>query len=228
MKIIQIVLSILIVVFLQGCVGNSFVLGPLFSVKQLQEKSLQGDREAQYRLAIYYEDTGNSSEALMWYEKSASNDYVLAQNELGNIYLEGKLGLKEDFDKAFSYYQKASDGGYYDAINNLSYMYDLGFGTKQDHVKAAELYELAAQKGSIRAMYNIGVLYKDGQGVEKDLIQAYKWFELARYYSTNSRDTNLKSSTKQRLDEVGSLITPSQIKTAKALADIWTRSVAKQ
>lgn len=220
MKIIKVILIILIIILFQGCMNNSNYL----NLEQLQEKAIQDDEQAQYKLAIYYENKKNFSEALIWYEKSASKEYSLAQNELGNIYLQGNLGLNKDFDKAFVYYEKASNNGYYDAINNLGYMYDLGLGIKQNRVKAIELYELAALKGSIRAMYNLGISYKEGQGVEKNIILSYKWLDLARYYTTNSKDMNLKWSIRKKFDELDSTMNSSQKEEAKALAEKWYKS----
>lgn len=61
------------------------------------------------------------------------------------------------------WYKISSKNNYFDAINNLGYMYDLGLGVKKDNKKAILFYEDAASKGSIRAMYNVAFLYKNGQ-----------------------------------------------------------------
>jgi len=221
MKTAQIILTIWITILLQGCVTSSNYL----TIEQLQEKALLDDAQAQYKLARYYEHKKNFQESLMWYEKSASKEYASAQNELGNIYKESRLGIKKDLDKAFKWYKKASDNGYFDAINNLGYMYDLGLGTKQDYLKAAELYELAASQGSIRAMYNLGIMYKQGQGVEKDMIQAYKWFDLARYYTLTSKNITLKWSIRKQWDELETTMSNHDKKIAKSLATKWQKEL---
>ncbi|MGD9554065.1 MAG: tetratricopeptide repeat protein [Arcobacteraceae bacterium] len=221
MKIVQIILMIWIIILAQGCVTSSNYL----TIEQLQEKALLDDAQAQYKLAIYYEYNKNFQEALMWYEKSASKEYTPAQNELGNIYLEGRLGIEKDLDKAFEWYQKASDNGYFDAINNLGYMYDLGLGTKQDYLKAAKLYELAASQGSIRAMYNLGIMYKQGQGVKKDMIQAYKWLDLARFYTLTSKNMTLKWSIRKQWDKLESTMSHSDKEIARSLATKWQKEL---
>lgn len=220
MKIKNILILVILIVFIQGCMSSY----KRYSIEEIQEKAILGDRESQYRLAIFFEQNKNYSEALKWYEKSASLACVVSQNELGNIYKEHRLGLKQDYNKAIKYYEEASRNGYFDAINNLAYMHDLGLGIKQNRIKAVELYKIAASKGSIRAMYNLGLSYIDGfDEIEKDFIQAYMWLDLARYYTGMSKDMTLKWSIRARLDELDRELTSKERSEAKGLASEWIR-----
>lgn len=145
-------------------------------------------------------------------------------NELGNIYKESRLGLEQDYHKAVDYYKQASDEGYFDAINNLAYMNDLGLGIEQNRIQAVELYKLAASKGSIRAMYNLGISYTEGlDGIEKDLVQAYMWLDLGRYYTLTSKDMNLKWSIRGRFDKLEGILSPIEKKEAKKLGSDWIK-----
>lgn len=198
------------------------------NVEDVKQKAIAGDKEAQYTLGVLYERQKNFQEALDWYMKSAIQNYAVAQNELGNIYLEGRVGVDKDLNKSFEWYKKASDNGYFDAINNLGYMYDTGRGVEKDHFKASQLYEIAASKGSIRAMFNLGMLYRNGEGVEKDMIQAYKWFDLARYYTGTSKDMNLKWTIRKYYDELNSTMSPSDINKAKELGTQWTKNISSK
>lgn len=198
------------------------------NVEDVKQKAIAGDKEAQYTLGVLYERQKNFQEALDWYMKSAMQNYDVAQTEVGNFYAEGRTGIDKDFNKAFEWYQKAAENGYFDAINNLAGMYNQGRGTEKDQLKAAQLYELAASKGSIRAMYNLGVVYKNGEGVEKNMIQAYKWFDLGRYYTTFSKDMTLKWSIRKKLDDLKSIMSPSEIKEAEALATQWVKAISSQ
>lgn len=222
MKIAQTILIIFLTFTIQGCLGNK----NSFNFDEAQQKALQGDAQSQYNLGIYYEINKNFSEAMKWYEKSASNSFEPAINELGNIYLDGNLVVKQNLEKAFEYYQKASDKGYLDATNNLAYMYDLGLGVKQDRIKAFKLYKIAS-KGSIRALYNLGLAYKNGEGTEKNLIEAYKYFDIARYYSQSSNDMNLKWSIRKEYDELKVILTPTQKQEAEKLGNEWIKSLKK-
>lgn len=222
-KSIKILLSAILLTVLTSCASHP--TAPSLDMGSVQQKAESGDKHAQYQLALLHRSYGHFPEALEWLQKAAAQDYPLAQNELGNIYLEGRVGEKKDSNQAFAWYQKAAQGGYFDAINNLGYLYDLGKGTDQDHAKAAQLYELAASKGSIRAMYNLGLLYQQGQGVEKDMVQAYKWFDLARYYTGRSRDMSLKWAIRKQWDELEATMSSSEKKEARELATQWQKSI---
>ncbi|MBL3519611.1 sel1 repeat family protein [Arcobacter lanthieri] len=223
MRIIKIILMLILTFTIQGCLSNK----NSFNFEETQQKALQEDAPSQYNLGIYYETNKNFSESMKWYEKSASNGFAPAINELGNIYSEGRLGIKPNADKAFLYYEKSSEKGYFDATNNLAYRYDLGLGTKQDRIKAIELYKIAASQGSIRALYNLGASYKYGTGIEKDLVEAYKYFDIARYYTHTSKDMNLKWSIRKEYDELKIILTPSQKHEAEKLANEWIESLKK-
>ncbi len=196
------------------------------NINLIKEKAKLGDKESQYRLGIYYRNNNNLSKAFELYKQSANQNYPVAQNELGNCYLEGK-GVEKDYEKAFYWYEKASKSNYFDAINNLGYMYDLGLGIKEDDKKAIQLYEDAASKGSIRAMHNVGFLYKNGQGTPKNNIQAYKWFELARYYTGTSKNISLKWSTRKQLDNLKTIMSQKEIDEAINLASEWYKETIK-
>jgi len=196
-------------------------------INLIKEKAELGNKESQYKLGRYYQyNKKDLTKAFELYKQSAKQNYSVAQNELGNFYLEGK-GITKDYEKAFYWYEKASKSYYFDAINNLGYMYDLGLGRKEDNEKALQLYEDAASKGSIRAMYNVGFLYKNGQGTSKNIIQAYKWFELARYYTSTSKNMTLKWSIRKQLDTLKTIMTKQEIDEVEELANQWNKSIRK-
>ena len=223
-KFLKWLLLIMVSFVLMACASGQNNL----TIDDVKQKAELGDKEAQYTLGVLYERQKNFSEALEWYMKSAMQNYAVAQNEVGNLYTEGRAGIDKDFNKAFEWYTKASDNGYFDAINNLAGMYNQGRGTEKDQPKAAQLYELAASKGSIRAMYNLGVVYGNGEGVEKNMVQSYKWFELGRYYTTFSKDMNLKWSIRKKVDDLKATMPPAEIKEAEALASQWTKAISSQ
>ena len=79
---------------------------------------------------------------------SASNGgLALAQNELGLLYLSGKLGVA-DVPAAASWFTLAAKGGLASAQNNLAALYERGAGVEQSFDKAGQLYSLAAQQES--------------------------------------------------------------------------------
>jgi len=221
MKKIQIAIILSLMMLIQGCGSHK-----RYSIEEIKEQAMLNDKEAQYRLGVYHEHKENHEEALKWYESSASLGCLVAQNELGNIYKEARLGLEQDYHKAVEYYQQASDGEYFDAINNLAYMNGQGLGVKKSRPKAMELYELAASKGSIRAMYNLGISYMYGDDeLEKDYIKAYMWLDLGRYYTLTSKDMTLKWTIRARFDELDKELTYLEKKEAKKLGSQWIKEL---
>ncbi|HMD54765.1 MAG TPA: tetratricopeptide repeat protein, partial [Phycisphaerae bacterium] len=75
-----------------------------------------------------------------------------AMNNVGVIYQNG-LGVGQDYQQAFTWYQKAADAGNVAAMNNLANLYANGLGVKQDSPKANEWWQKAAEAGDVDAMY---------------------------------------------------------------------------
>ncbi len=108
----------------------------------------------------------------------AKSGVVGAQVQLGHAYQYGK-GVKQDYQKALFWYEKAAKQGEAEAQRPLGAMYEMGLGAAQDFGKAAFWYEKAAQQGLARAQVNLGILYEKGQGVEKDYQKALSWYQKA-------------------------------------------------
>jgi TPR repeat protein len=84
-----------------------------------------------------------------------------------------------DYAKERERYEWAADKGDANAMFNLGFLYERGFGVAQDYAKAREWYEKAADKGDTGAMYGLGWLYRDGQGVAQNYPKAREWFQRA-------------------------------------------------
>ena len=92
--------------------------------------------------------------AVEYYKEAAKKGNILAMNNLGNLFLNGKGSLKSDFNQAIKYYKMARNNGV--ALNNLGNIYFYGKGVPVDKNKAIEYYKLAAEKGNDLAMNNLG------------------------------------------------------------------------
>ncbi len=66
------------------------------------------------------------------------------------MYTEGQ-GVRQDYQQAFAWYQKAAEQGNAGAQNNLGLMYYNGKGVEQDYIKALEWYQKAAEQGDAKA-----------------------------------------------------------------------------
>ena len=85
----------------------------------------------------------------------------------------------EQYDYAFSYFQKGSELLIPDSIYHLAICYSKGQGTRIDISKAIELYEKAIKYGHIGSIYNLALHYLNGVGVPKD---AQKGNDLMKMY----------------------------------------------
>ena len=84
-------------------------------VKTLQQSAEAGEAEAQYQLAVLYDDGGevaqNYEQAIYWYQKAAEQGLDKAQHNLGIAYDEG-LGVTQDYQQAYEWFQKAAQQGF--------------------------------------------------------------------------------------------------------------------
>ncbi len=120
---------------------------------------------------IYKDDM---EKALLWYNRSAAQNYVLAQTNLGSCYKE--IG---DCDRARVWYLLAANNGCPMAQCSLGKNYQNGNGVVVDYKEAYKWYLMSANQGYVIAQSNLGYLYLYGLGVEKDYEQALLWFGLA-------------------------------------------------
>ena len=88
-----------------------------------------------------------------------ANDVPEAIKQLGDIYLDGELGLPKSAKKAVKLYKRAVELGDVEAMHNLALIYDQGRydGIKQDPQKAMQLFRMAADRGEPQSQYNLGV-----------------------------------------------------------------------
>lgn len=88
------------------------------------------------------------------------------QFQLAKMYFKGE-GVKQDYKKAFYFWEKVAKQGYEEAQCNLGVMYEHGYGVQQNYSNAYEWFEKSANQGYIEAQYNLGVMYQNGYGVQK-------------------------------------------------------------
>ena len=99
---------------------------------------------------------------------------------LGDLYLDGKGGLPQDYAKAMETYMIAADEDYADAQAQIGYMYQNALGVPADYAKAMEWNNRAAQQGNAQGQAQIGYLYQNGLGVTQNLDEAGRWYTRAK------------------------------------------------
>ena len=57
----------------------------------------------------------DDAEAVKWFRLAADQGFAMAQNNLGQMYLDGQ-GVPQDLTEAYVWYSVAAAGGYADAV----------------------------------------------------------------------------------------------------------------
>ena len=95
---------------------------------------------------------------------------------LALLYEEGD-GVQENLERALKLYERASELGDSDALNNFGLMYEEGRGVEMDIHKAIEYYEKAVEQNNAESMLNLGAIYEEGRGgVKVDLHKGFNYF----------------------------------------------------
>jgi FOG: TPR repeat, SEL1 subfamily len=128
----------------------------------------QGCAEAQYELAVRYEDEQgvkqDIDEAAKWYAKAAQQGYVKAMALMG--------------DNGLSLHQLAREGSK-EAQLALGHIYFEGNYKERNYKKAVYWYKKAAEKGDKEAQYQLATLLKTGNGVSASEGDSLYWYQKA-------------------------------------------------
>ena len=118
----------------------------------------------------------DSSKALKWYLKLAKDGDDVAQQRLGDIYLQG-IGTDRDYHKALAWYLKSAEQGNDTGKAQLGYMYERSLGIDQDFQKALKLYRESAAAGNALGQARLADMYYRGTGVARDYKKAIACFQ---------------------------------------------------
>jgi uncharacterized protein len=139
---------------------------------------------AQNKLSYYFNkaveshELGRELEAVDWLRKAANGGHVIAQYNLGMMYLNGEV-VKQDRYEAIVLLRMAAEKGYSDAQYNLGYIYFKGLGARQDYLKAFKWFHKAAKHNVSYAQHALGEMYENGLGVKQNYKQALIWYKKA-------------------------------------------------
>lgn len=148
------------------------------ALEYMMQAAEQGYPYAQYKTGCYYAYglegvPSDYAKAFEWLSKAAETDYPYALLELGDYYLYDYEG-KEEYEKAYSYYERAAREG---LVNEgLGVCLEYGYGVEVNEGEAFKYYLKGAEDGYIRAMYYTGLAYKYGTGVKENAPEAFRWF----------------------------------------------------
>ena len=151
---------------------------------------------------------------------AANGNLSEAQNELGLLYLSGKLGLA-DSPAGVAWLTRAAQGGNAQAQNNLAMLYERGLGGVTKNMEnAGQLYALAANQGHGGATLALARILFDGTGTKSNPIKAWALATLAAERGEKDadkllKDINGKLDDKQRAEAVKELENIKSGKPAK-------------
>ena len=163
--------------------GNEAKLDPAKAAKWYREAALEGNVEAQFRLAKLVSKgapglVADKPTALKLLQAAAKLGHPAAQNLLGQMLQNGD-GTTKDEKQAAAWYQKSADQNNAVAQNNLGVLYLKGLGVDRDLNKAFGLFESASKAEEGWALNNLGGMYEMGWGTAKDVEKAKTYYNRA-------------------------------------------------
>lgn len=150
--------------------------------KAIQKLANEGDANAQYYLAICYEDGNNPSgeenneKAIKWYEKAAEQGHCEALCDGANCYSHI---YGENCRGTFEFYKKAMELNNPKGMVAFARYYEEGIGVEKSLEKAYVLYEKAAKKGNPIAKFKLAKCYEEGNGVTTNFDKALQLYKEA-------------------------------------------------
>ena len=141
-----------------------------------------------YGEAFYYGLFGceeDPKKALYWFKKAAQHNDILAQHNIGMIYLDGE-GVKKNHNVAKEWFEKSSTQGHTESQYQLACLYlneDLEmFDQKLGYAllkKASTPSKENNFEPSSKAIVGRGLCLQNGWGVKKNLKESVKFYEKA-------------------------------------------------
>lgn len=138
---------------------------------------------------VYMEGIGvdrDSAKAVDWMEKAGKNNYAEAYHNLGLMFKYSKCGVRQNFEKSYSYFCAGADSGSVSCMYDKGFMLYKGLGCGQDYKKAVECFNAAAANNHTPSLYMLGLCYRNGYGVEKNAETAFEY--LSRSASLGYKD----------------------------------------
>jgi uncharacterized protein len=161
--------------------GKGVEKDPARGMALLEKAAETGNPNANFRLAVQ-SLSKEKPDLLVGYKQllaAANGNLAEAQNELGLLYLSGKLAAA-DGAAGIAWLTRATQGGYPQAQNNLATLYERGAaGVAQNMETAGQLYALAANQGHAAATLALARLLNEGTGTKADPVKAWAFAALA-------------------------------------------------
>lgn len=159
-------------------------------VRELASKAQSGALDAQYRLALVYDEgqlmPTDKTTAQGWMLKSAEKGYVPAQVGMGKMYLQNhRDGPILHYADADRWFRLAAMQGDAEAQFWLGTGYEQGFFGDIDYQESLKWLRKSAVQGLPDAQFCLGQMYEDGEGVPESDEKAAYWYRRAADHFAN-------------------------------------------
>lgn len=163
------------------------------ATRELRPLADQGNARAQFlmgNIARYNEENGraDSSEALGWYRKAASQGLPEAQRELAFLLLNSK---PPQISEALTLYNAAAQRGDAEAQYQLGALYDRGLGVRVDLALREAWWQKAAAQGYAPALFALASLAQSGDGVKQNDAEAARLYRQAAQHGSSEAAVEL-------------------------------------
>ena len=155
------------------------------AIKWMRLASEAGNYDAMFNYAVSHRDgllgvPVDKNAAITWFEAAAVGSGETDPSAFLNLaWLYEARGGPGDFERAFSWFAKAADGGDARGAQELGKAYSLGRGVEPDKHLALEYTRVAAEKGLCGAVVNLGHIYRAGLGIDVDPHEALQLYKTA-------------------------------------------------
>jgi ankyrin repeat protein len=119
-----------------------------------EQASVQGHALAQYNLAMLHEEA-DFDKMRQLLEQAAAQDHALSLYYLGTLYI-GSTVVKQDFSRAVTYFERSTEQGNHEALQDLVNLFlERGLLPQDKDVKRQVFEKAAEQGGNILATYKL-------------------------------------------------------------------------
>lgn len=199
------------------------------ALRIFQQYAAKGDPRAMNGLGLMYlrghEITADSTKAIEWLTKAGEAGYVQAWQNLGLMYFYAHCGVKQNFEKAFHYFNTGVKAGGIGALYDAGYMLYKGLGCQQDYKKAMNYFIKGAGKEHAPCMYMLGLCYRNGYGTDMDEAEANYWLTEAEKHGYTLASEELEAEKPENSLEGTKVLTQNAISVPTTFAR--TRAVQK-
>lgn len=150
--------------------------------KSYEKGSLNGCAFYGYKIFMRKQNPDDEKEGLKLIKYSCERNSPCGLNVYGFLINYGLLNnniSERDFEKAFRYYKKSANLGFFTAINNIGTYYRDGIVVQKDFNLAIKYFELAESLGSIGGVNNLCRIYSEQNYSINNFSKARFYFKIS-------------------------------------------------